>query len=274
MAIIFLYCNGEYIPENSVHLSIGDRSFRFGDGIFDTALVAGGKVIDLLSHMERLQRGIDTFGFDVLLTDIPQICDSLLTKNAVDEGYVRILISRGTNAPGAMGYLPKDCSPQLIVQTIPTMLPTYKAISLYVSSIRAFYHLPCKTTSAMHYTQAMREADAHHCDNALMLTPEGYIAETGSGNLFWIKGNTLYTPSTDLPFIQGTIRKKVLALWEGDIREGHYTPSALRDAEEIFMSNVGHIIASVTSIAPIDIHPPNTQKTQILRKRLIDRMLR
>ena len=82
-----------------------------------------------------------------------------------------------------------------------------------------FAAFPCKTNSAMLYTLAMLDARAQGCENALILDAQGHVCETASGNIFWVRGEALYTPALSLPFVPGTVRKRVMELWPHPVEE-------------------------------------------------------
>ncbi len=263
-----IYFKDTFIPKDKALIPIDDRSYRFGDGLFETILVYNGKIYNAAHHVERLKNGLEFFKIALPVPDLTEICTKLIQENAVKEGYIRILVSRGINGPDAIGYAPKDTEPYIIVQTIETPFPEFRKISLWVSNNRASMHLKSKVNSAMLYVMAMQEAAEHHCDNALILDSTDRLCETASGNIFWFKNNTLYTPSLDLPFVPGTIRKKIISLSPYKVQEGHFSLSELQRAEEVFMTNIGLLVASVNKISPLGFTSEETDVTRTLRKLL------
>src|SRR5690606_14643748 len=129
--------------------------------------------------------------------------------------------------------------------------PAFSSLSLFVSTYRASMHVPCKTNNALHYTLAMMEARDHGCDNALLLNADGYVCETASGNIFWVKEGILYTPETSLPFVPGTIRKKIIEHAPMQVVEGKFTLDDIAAADEIFMTNSGLLVAAITAVKPL-----------------------
>jgi branched-subunit amino acid aminotransferase/4-amino-4-deoxychorismate lyase len=267
--VAYIYFKGEIIEESEARISIDDRSFRFGDGVFDTALVVNSKLYDFAAHQERLKRGLETFEIEIDIANLEEIARTLVEKNSIEEGYVRMIVSRGENGPEAMGYLPVNTQPYLVVQTAAVPFPSYKQLTLWVSSYEAHMPLPSKVNASLHYVLAMQEAAKQGCENALILNTKGHICETGSGNIFWIKDEVLYTPSLQLPFVAGTVRKRVIDLWGGAVEEGVFTLDALSEADEIFMSNIGHMVAAVKAIKPLGYAAKSDVLTQQIREKLI-----
>lgn len=264
-----IYFKDKYVKAEAALVSVEDRSFRFGDGVFETVIIANGRMFDWPLHKERLEKGLEYFNLHIEAGNIEPIAIELIKRNKVKEGYIRIVISRGVNPPDAIGYMARGAKAYMVVQALPKPLPEFKTIKIFVSTHRAFYHYPSKTNNALLYTMALMEAENAGFDNALLLSPEGYICETSNANIFWIKGDVLFTPSTDLPFIPGTIRKRIFELWQGEVKEGRFLLDELKTADEIFMSNVGGVVTAIGEIAPLAFKPKATTKTAELRKQLM-----
>jgi branched-subunit amino acid aminotransferase/4-amino-4-deoxychorismate lyase len=266
----FVYYQGQYHPAETPLFTAADRSYRFGDGIFETLLVYNGRLFEPAIHFARLRKGLAYFRLALEEADkLEELCAALLIKNALHTGYVRLVVSRGENPPDAVGYLPKHHNATLLMQTFAKQLPALKKITLWQSSIVASMIAPCKTNSALPYVMAMLEAEQNTCDNAVLCDASGRICETASGNLFWITGETLYTPSLDLPLVAGTVRHKILTLWQGKIAEGHYRLDVFQEADEIFMSNIGTLIAPIAEIRPLGIIPKQEKHALALREQLV-----
>lgn len=184
----YIYAQEHFIPADTPFITANDRSFRFGDGIFETILVVDGNMYDIDSHFARLKNGLQYFRIKLDISGLQTICEEIIQKNACNEGYVRIIASRGTNNTGGLGYLPGETEPYFVVQTVQKPFPSFQALKLWVSSYQAHLHLPSKVNNAMLYTMALMEAKDHQCENALILNSEHFICETATGNLFLDKG--------------------------------------------------------------------------------------
>ncbi len=248
-----IYFKDRFLKESECHISFHDRSFRFGDGMFETMLVSRGRIYDFAGHEARLKAGLEALCIRLPGMDSLQaVCEETVRCNNVTQGYVRVIISRGAETDGA-GYLPGSAQPYFIVHAFARSYPAFKEISLWQYSQNAAFHMPAKTNSALMYVLAMMEARGNGCGNALLSNAEGYISETASGNIFWIQGDTLYTPALDLPLVPGTIRSRIMALWGRKIKEGYFTVKDLITADEIFMTNTGCIIAPVVAVKPVGL---------------------
>ncbi|MFM7621633.1 MAG: aminotransferase class IV [Alphaproteobacteria bacterium] len=250
----FVYHDGQLRPAHDPVISSHHNGWRLGEGLFETILVVQGKPWNTDAHLQRLRRGMVFYGFSEVDFDAAMtLAQDLIQRNGLGDGYLRFLITRrGDDAP-RLGY---GCSedaltlpPVVTIQTVAAAFPPpIKPVSLWPSRFVLVNPAPCKTFSSLVYSQALRDARAHQATNALLLNPAGIVCETASGNLFWIRGGTLYTPSLDLPIIPGCVRDVVLSLWSGPTETGHFTPQDLRAAEAVFMTNVGGLIQPITTL--------------------------
>lgn len=270
----YTFLKDDFIISEKAFISIDDRSFRFGDGLFETILVINKKIYELDSHLERLKKGLEFLKINYDISKIPEWCNELLEKNSLNTGYLRLIISRGLNGKASLGYKPQNTEPYLIIQSIEKAIPDFSPVKLSISSYRAFYHFPSKINSAYLYTLSMLEAEEKGLDNSLILDSEGYICETASANLFWFRGDELFTPSLKLPLIGGIIRKKIMEIYDGKIEEGFFKLEDLLDAEEIFITNVGCLISGVLEIPEISYKKNSFIKTKKLRGLLLENLTR
>lgn len=268
----YIYTKNQFLPADSAFITTDDRSFRFGDGIFETILVVNGNMWDADAHFARLKDGLEFFSLALDISKLEEECNTLIARNSCKAGYVRIIVSRGDSA-GIVGYMPAGGAPYYIIQTVEKAFPPFGSISLAVSRHRASLHIPCKTNSAMLYTLAMLEAKEAGCENALILNSEGHVCETASGNIFWVKDGVLYTPESSLPFVPGTVRKRVIELSPLPVNQGRYTLAELAAAEEIFMTNIGGLVTRVSSIPAIGFSAKTDAAAQRFRQ-LIEHAVR
>jgi D-alanine transaminase len=112
-----VYLNGAFLPENEAHLSIFDRGFLFGDGIYEVTAVLDGKLIDSALHMARLERSVGEIGGRLPLTtdEIVAIEKRLVADNKLTEGVVYLQYTRG--AEDRNFFYSDDLQPTLLLFT-------------------------------------------------------------------------------------------------------------------------------------------------------------
>ncbi len=248
------YCSVNYQIklENEASISINERGFLFGDGIFETCRIKDGKIDSYQSHLNRLKLGLEAIKIDFDLSKLEENTTQLITKNNLKEGIVRIYISRGN---GSIGYLPKpNIKPLIIIQTKNLPKKPTGPINLWVSKLTKISNksLPVsyKLAQGLNSTLAKIEAQENNCFDSLLLNDKGEICETSSANIFWVKDNILYTPHKDCGLLLGTVRQKIIDLSPIEVKEVKFNLDQLLLADEIFITNVSYKILQINQILP------------------------
>jgi 4-amino-4-deoxychorismate lyase len=257
-------------------IPITNRAFRFGDGLFETLLVWDGVIKLWPRHLARLKAGLEYLSIPFPCASefaLKQQTEIFCRQQNLKNGYVRLIITRGDGG-NTMGYsVPPKMTPTLHFQAVHTNPPinTLPApIRLGLAETRLFYPYPCKTLNALPYIMAGLEAKAQGVDNVLMLCQAGLLAETSNANLFWIKGDTLFTPALSQPIVPGVMRDLILEIWEGRTEQGLYPMDVLKKADAVFLSNVGGLITPVGELSEAPIKFNNFNKTIDLYNKIIN----
>jgi branched-chain amino acid aminotransferase len=253
--IVFL--NGKFVPQEKAVVSVFDRGFLFGDGLFEAMLVRRGEIFRWEQHIERLQRGID-----FLKLTVPWSWDELLgfslqliQRNRMPECLLRINISRGITA---RGYSPRNAIRPAVVLTLhPVPLLDGKEPPRW-RVITSSYCLPAndrltnfKTANKLPEVMARAEADAAGAHDAILLNSRGYIAEGTSCNVFWVRDNIVCTtplPSGALPGITRAAIIELCIKMNIAHREKNAKPGDLRRAQGVFLTNTSMGVIEVESL--------------------------
>jgi branched-chain amino acid aminotransferase len=244
MANLQVWLNGEFVPREEAMVSAFDRSFLYGDGLFETVRAYAGTPFKLAGHLKRLAASGEALGI-VPPDGLADAATELIERNGLSDAYVRITVSRGTHA----GALAPDepLAPTVLIEAKP--LHPYPAelyergAALTVSSLAHDSASPLrrhKTTSYLVSILAKREAKERGVDEALLLDPAGNVAEGATSNVFCVRGGELLTPSLDLNILPGLTRATVIDLARGAgiaVREERFGLAALTSANEAFLTN-------------------------------------
>ena len=257
-----VWVDGRLMPASGAQLSVFDRGFQLGDGVFETLRVRAGRPTELPEHLARLRRSADGLGIALpagLDATIGAAIADLLAAEAMDgpdgDASVRITVSRGVFA--GRGLLPPDetVRPTLVIQAWPVVAPPagHLEVGLHVvaSAIRRDAENPLvmlKTTSRADHVHARLEARRAGADDALFLTIDGYLSESTTANVFLVRGDELATPALACAILPGTTRSWILG-WGGRVgltlNEGWLTTRDLAEADEAFLCS------SVAGILPV-----------------------
>ena len=276
--IVFL--NGRFVPEAQARVSVLDRGFLYGDGLFETLLVHHGQPFRWVPHMERLRRGADFLGIR-----LPFCPDTLLgfarelaRRNERRDALLRVTLSRGV---GTRGYSPRGADQPTLVMTLPPApawnSPELVTWKLATASFRLPAHEPLaqfKTCNKLAQVLARAEAEARGADEALLLNTEGTVVEAASSNLFWIEGTTVCTPSAESGILPGVTRGVVMELCRAlgiATREALPGPAELLRADSVFLSSSGWgLIAASELDGQVLTQSPLVRQLQHAYARLVE----
>ncbi len=238
----FVVINDKIIEETQAYVSIHDRALLFGDGIFETCRIVDGKIRNFPAHLKRMKAGLKNLKFDIDTSKIHQQSLALIEKNNAKNALLKIIISRGTKS---LGYFPTpNQEPTSILQTLPLRdLP--KKITLGISSYQTNSQSFGKTLNALPYVLAKIEASEKNYFDCVMLSSKKFIAETSSANIFWVKNGKIFTSKKSCGIVAGTVREKLLKISPVKIFEVEAKISALKNADEIFLTNAAFSLVCV-----------------------------
>jgi branched-chain amino acid aminotransferase len=260
-----VWINGRLEPGESALLTVTDRAFQVGDGIFETLRVVGGRVLELPLHANRLQASADVLALplpDDLERYLGQAIADLCRANRLDgpesQVAVRVTVSRGAVAGRAL-LPPEDVSPNVVVQAWPADPPPPellgRGLHLTISAVRRDPLSPLatvKTTSRAEFVYAQIEAHQRGADDSLFMTTDGHLAEATSASLFLVGREELATPSLDCGIVVSTTREWVISSGAPGVglavRQAHLTPGDLFAADEAFLASSVAGIVPVTSV--------------------------
>lgn len=215
---MFVFLNGNFLPEADAVVPLNDRGFLLGDGLFETARVTGGQPFRFAQHLQRLSRGAEFLKIQLPFTpkEIQKFATQLIEKNNFPEGVLRLTLTRGA---GPRGYSPKNCGAPMLAMTLHP-LPTENPDEPWQwSLVTSSYRIPAgdmlagfKTTSKILNVLARAEAEEQGADEALLLNTNGEVVETAGGNIFWIYRNAVCTVPTGRGVLPGITRAVVLEI--------------------------------------------------------------
>lgn len=244
----FFMFNGKYFPNTTKVIGPDNRSFRYGDGIFETIRVSWGKIPLGEYHFNRCFNGMNVMGFDIptLFTTEnleKNILDLCKKNNHLESARVRINLFRGD---GGL-YDPESQRVNYIIQT--WALPeNYKemntnglALTLYPLGRKSRDPLSnLKSNSALIYVLAAKFAKDQKCNEALVLNDAHNIADATIANVFWIKDGEIFTNPLSEGIVAGVMRQYIIdSLLQKDItvKEHPVNPEQMLIADEIFTTN-------------------------------------
>lgn len=214
---MLVFLNGRLVPEEQAVVSAFDRGFLYGDGLFETLRVMNGVPLRWDAHWRRFALGLQRL--DLAVPWLPEYlratAASLSHHNHLPDALLRLTISRGV---GERGYSPRGAGAPTFVMSLhpaPALTAEAPRVKLHTASLRlpaGDWLSACKTANKLLHVLARAEAEGAGADDALLLNPNGEIAEATSANLFWVEGDALHTPPLAAGALPGVTRADVLGL--------------------------------------------------------------
>ena len=257
------YVNGEWTPAAEARVSVLDHGLLYGDGIFEGIRVYGGRPFLLEEHLDRLEASARAIVLELPAKRavIAALCAEAAERAGLDDGYLRLVVTRGV---GALGVSPHTCArASLIVIAAPLSLyppERYRdGVRLITSSLRrsASDALPPQVKSLNYLTSVLASIEARRqgADEAVLLNAQGLIAECTADNLFLVSRERVLTPSVASGALAGITRNLVMQLLaqEGiEAAEAPLTPADAWTADELFLTGTG---AEIVPVCEIDGRP-------------------
>ncbi|WP_192820916.1 aminotransferase class IV [Rufibacter sp. LB8] len=241
----YVLWNGQLTAEADFQLLFSNRAFQYGDGFFETLYFKTGQLLFWEEHMERMQEACKvlklTFPEELKSAVFLQQITSMASKNGcTEEARVKLKVWRS----GAGLYTPQTDEVDWFVSLQP--LPPLSNQPIRLEICQTVRTVPSvfsgfKGINAPVYVLASREKAHKNLDDVLLLSPTGFMAELTYSNIFWVSGNTLFTPANSTGCVHGVFRRR-LKKWAKEnkmaFQEGEYLPEELLTADLVFGGNV------------------------------------
>ncbi len=251
----FIVYNGQLLPEEEVRISPANRGIMYGDGCFDTFRFYKGKFLRLEAHFERTKATAEYLGIDVMFDfeGFKAKILELLEANELlnEDAMVRVQCwregSRGYRTDSVQGNWLTICTPYMASKE-PIDLATVNTRTIPSEALDRKF----KLSNGINYIIASREASKKGADDALMLTINEKVSETTIANVFWIKGNTCFTPSLECDLFPGITRNTLISLLRRNndfkVIEGEFSVDKIKAADSVFTTNSLKEVVPVKSI--------------------------
>ncbi len=249
-----VYVNGEYAPEEEAKISIFDRGFIFGDGVYEVVPVINGKLVDRDYFLERLNRSLSELGIEWPCSrqEYIEVLQQLISRNDLQEGIVYSQVTRGI-ADRNFAF-PENTPTSFIAFTSMMDLLNNPAADTGVSvtsceDIR-WKRRDIKSINLLAQCLAKQDVHTKGADEGWMVE-DGFVTEGVSSSAYIVKDGRIITRPLSNLILPGIRRRTLfeIAKSEGiDIEERLFTLDEALEANEAFISSATTITLSVVSI--------------------------
>lgn len=254
-----VYLNGRYLPIEEATISVMDRGFLFGDGVYEVMPVLGQRLLRIDEHLQRLQNSLDRISLANPLSENSwkKLFSELLEKNTGQDRAIYLQISRGAYAKRDLSTNTAQNDPvpatvfAMVLQVIP---PDIEVVSAGISVITVddFRWNACdiKSTSLVANVMLKQQAIDASVDDAILIK-NGVVTEGTASNVFLVKDNVLITPPSGKCLLPGITRDLVIEIAENNaimVEQREINQAELFAADEIWMTSSTREIAPVINL--------------------------
>jgi branched-chain amino acid aminotransferase len=254
-----VYLNGLFWHIDKANISVLDRGFIYGDGLFETFRSYSKKIYRVDDHLDRLYYSASLLFIEIPMTrgEIKSALNKLIILNELSNALIRLTVTRGNQGSGiSIDY---SSAPTIVIQSrplTPNLQTYYKKgvrVSLFKNSAYRIQGISDQIKSCNYLSQILMRERALKVGSfeAILLDNKNNITEGTISNIFLIKNNQLVTPQLNEFILKGITRQVVLELARANnvtCKETMVSKKNLYEADEIFITNSGIEILPVVTV--------------------------
>ena len=244
--------NGNFDYIENIKVSPFSRAYTFSDSVYEVIPFYNKKYISFKSHIQRLQRSVEALSINIDLTKVIDEINQLLSSSVFDNGYTYYQINRGQDIVRSHMYPDKIDTETFGYITLCSF--ETKKLNVMICDDTRWGRCDIKSTSLLANVLNMNNAKLHDCDEIIM-HKDGILTEAGASNLFFIKNETVCTPSLSNNILPGITRSILInALSDKGIKvlEGDFNYLELRTATSAWLTRSTKVIAPGENIVNLD----------------------
>ena len=257
-----VYLNGTYIPKANANISIMDRGFLFGDGVYELIPLYGKKIFLLDKHLKRLENslnliGMKNSGFDI--NNIENIIKTLIKKNKYENYFFYIHITRGIQNTRQHIYQ-KNLKPTVLIMgenfSVFDKGEISKGFQASIQSDFRWTKSNIKSISLLGSVLLKNYASQHGFYETLLIR-DNKLTEGSASNVFVVKDNKIFTPKLSVDLLPGVTRDLLINLLRQnnlDVFEEDVTESDLKIADEVWCCSSTNFVAPIIQIDDLTIN--------------------
>jgi len=250
------YLNGDYLPLEKAKISTQDRGFLFGDGVYEVIPVYQKQIFTLDAHIERLKHSLEATSILNPLTDNDwqKLLYKIVHLHPWQNQYLYIQVTRGVQLQ--RDHFPEpDLTPTLYIYSneLKPLASTIVENGISAITLEDIRWLRCdiKAITLLPNILLKMAAQQQGAQDAILIKPDGQVAEGTSNNVFILKDQTLFTPPNGTQILPGITRSVILKLAESHQIQFIEKPLSQKDletADEIWLTSSTKNAVPVTQL--------------------------
>lgn len=249
-----VYLNGEWLPPEEAKISVFDRGFIFGDGVYEVIPAYGGRLFRFKQHLERLDRSLADIGMRNPLAagEWRPVLERLVQEGGSDDQSVYLQVTRGP-APRDHAF-PRQVIPTVFAYAQPIRYPSPALLQTGITAVTTtdirWQRCDIKTTALLANVLLRQLAVDQDAGEAVLLR-DGYLTEGAVSNIFVVRAGVLLTPPNGRFILPGITRDFVLELARAHgipCEEAPISEAQLRGADEVWISSSTREVLPITRL--------------------------
>jgi len=261
-----VYLNGQFMPLEEARVSVLDRGFLFGDGVYEAIPVYGGRMLRGEEHLVRLEHSLAGIRIDNPLSraEWTAMLNALIERNGGGDQSIYLQVTRGAPAKRDHAFPPAGTPPTVFAMShplapIPAQWVTEGAEAVTVPDLR-WLRCDLKTVQLLGNVMARQEAVERGAIEAILVR-DGLAIEGSASNLFIIKNGVIFTTPKSASILGGITRDLLIELARAEglsVREELMPERLLREADEVWVTSSSREIVPITKVdgAPVGAGKP------------------
>ncbi len=235
--------NGEEMPLSEVRVSVLDRGFLFGDGVYEVLRVYQGQPFLEAEHLDRFRRSLGKISIDCDVDRLIERMRTTLQRSGVQEGQVYMQVTRGA-APRTHRFPAGEVSPNELIYVERLEADPYAtarevgAAAITVPDLR-WKRCDIKSVNLLANCLAAQQAAEHDCVEALLVDAEGIITEASHSSVFGVRGGAVLTSPLSPSILPGITRGLVTNLaarCDIPVEETSFAAADIPVLDELFLT--------------------------------------
>lgn len=249
-----VYLNGEFLALSKAHISVLDRGFTFGDGVYEVIPAYGKKLFRMQHHLQRLDDSLAAIKIKNPLTQKQwqQLIEQLINNNSYDDQSVYLQVTRGVALRDHS--FPHKENPTIFMMTTPQEKPPSEMSVTGISAItledNRWKNCHIKSISLLANVLLRQEALDKGAQEAILVR-DGYATEGAASNLFIVQNDCLITPPKGPLLLPGITRDLIVEISKQQnfcLKEQEISVTDLLNAQEIWVTSSTKEVAPVTKL--------------------------
>ncbi len=242
-----VFIDGEFIEGNLAKVSVFDRGFLYGDGLFETMRAYNGKIFRLDAHLKRLLKSLDIIKIKCPFSQsyLEQALLETIKRNKLTDAYVRLTITRGAGEGGLSPHVNSKSTVVIVTKKFDMYSPQQyeEGFKVKVSDFRQNQFSPIVKLKSLNFLENIigrLEAKQSGADEVIFINQSGFVTEGSVSNIFIVRDGIIVTPPCEAGVLPGITREVVFELTENlglKITEKNFCLKELFSCSECFLTN-------------------------------------